>query len=108
MHFGADSWSIPDMQQVVTSPLQQGGISSGKHSNSLAFKSTLEDIIWCLCSHLAPLPSLHGGQGFCLLCLVGPLDDTVNSESMMGVRTVDPSEVIGYHIYAAFMGKVST
>ena len=76
-------------------------------------------------SHLIPLPSLHDGEGSSFPGLV-PLDDTVISESVMGVKPGDSGVVIGYqvdeftctwsaeqfvahsHIYPGFTGKVSS
>ena len=75
-------------------------------------------------SHLIPLPSLHYGEGSSFPGLV-PSDDTVDSESVIGVKPGDSSVVIGYqvdeftctwsaeqfgacsHIYPGFTGKVS-
>ena len=76
-------------------------------------------------SHLIPLPSLHDGKGSSFPGLV-PSDDTVNSESVMGIKHSDSSVVIGYQvdefthtwsaeqfvacscIYPGFTGKVSS
>ena len=72
-----------------------------------------------------PLPSLHDGEGSSFPGLV-PLDDTVDSESVMGIKPGDSSVVIVYqvdeftctwtaeqfvahsHIYPGFTGKVSS
>ena len=74
-------------------------------------------------SHPMPAPSLHDGEGSSFPGLV-PSDDTVNSESVMGIKSGDSSMVIGYqvdeftrtssvewfvaesHIYPGFTGKV--
>ena len=76
-------------------------------------------------SHSIPPPSLHDGEGSSFPGLV-PSDDTVNSESVMGIKPGDSSVVIGYqvdeftctwsaerfvahsHIYPGFTGKVSS
>ena len=76
-------------------------------------------------SHLIPLPSLHGGEGSSFPGLL-PSNDTVNSESAMGVKPGDSGVVIGYQvtefthtwsaeqfvalsdIYPGFTGKVSS
>ena len=75
-------------------------------------------------SQSIPLPFLHGGEGSSFLGLV-PSNDTVDSESAMGIKPDDSSVVIGYqvdefthtwsaewfvahsHIYLGFIGKVS-
>ena len=75
--------------------------------------------------HLIPLPSLHDGEGSSFPGLV-PSDDVADFESVMGVKPVDSSVVIGYqvdeftctwsaewfvacsHIYPGFTGKVSS
>ena len=72
-----------------------------------------------------PLPSLHDGEGSSFPGLV-PSDDTVDSESVMGIKPGDSGVVIGYqvdefthtwsaeqfvahsHIYPGFTGKVSS
>ena len=83
--------------------------------------------LWGLAgSHLIPLPSLHGGEGCSFPGLVPSIDDTVNSESAMGIKPGDSGVVIGYqvdefthtwsaeqfvahsHIYPGFTGKVSS
>ena len=43
------------------------------------------------------LPSLHDGQGSSFPGLV-PSDDTVNFESVMGIKPGDSSVVIGYQV----------
>ena len=48
-------------------------------------------------SYLILLPSLHGGEGSSFPGLV-PSDDTVNSESAMGIKPGDSSLVIGYQV----------
>ena len=48
-------------------------------------------------SHLIPLPPLHDGEGPSFPGLV-PSDDTVNSESVMGVKPGDSSVVMGYRL----------
>ena len=76
-------------------------------------------------SHLIPLPYLHGGEGSSFPGLV-PSDDTVGSESAMGIKPGDSGVVIGYqvdeftctwsaerfvacsHICPGFTGKVSS
>ena len=76
-------------------------------------------------SHPIPLPSLHDEEGSLLPGLV-PSDDTVDSESVMGIKLGDSSVVIGYqvdeftctwsaehfvacsHIYPRFTGKLSS
>ena len=76
-------------------------------------------------SHPIPLPSLHDGEGSSFPGLV-PSNDTVNSESAMGIKLGDSGMVIGYqvdefthtwsaeqfvahsHIYPGFTGKVSS
>ena len=76
-------------------------------------------------SHLILLPSLHGGEGSSFPGLV-PSNDTVDSESTMGVKPGDSGVVMGYqideftctwsaewfvsgsHIYSGFSGKVSS
>ena len=76
-------------------------------------------------TQLIPLPSLHGGEGSSVPGLV-PSNDTVESESAMGVKPVDSGVVIGYqideftstwsaewfvahsHIYPGLTGKVSS
>ena len=75
-------------------------------------------------NHPFPLSSLHDGVGSSFPGLVQS-DDTVNSESVMGIKPGDSSMVIGYqvdefthtwsaeqfvahsHIYPGFTGKVS-
>ena len=47
-------------------------------------------------SHLIPLPSLHDGEGSSFPSLV-PSDDTVNSESVMGIKP-DDSSVVGIRL----------
>ena len=74
---------------------------------------------------MIPLPSLHDGEGSSFPGLV-PSDDTVNSESVMGIKPGDSGMVIGYeddeftciwsteqfvacsHIYPGFTGTVSS
>ena len=76
-------------------------------------------------SHPIPPPSLHGGEGSSFPGLV-PSDDTVNSESVMGIKPGDSSVVTGYqvdeftcswsaewfvthsHIYPEFTGNMSS
>ena len=76
-------------------------------------------------SHLIPPPSLRDGEGSSFPGLV-PSDDAVHSDSVMGIKPGDSSEVIGYqvdeftqtwsaeqfvahsHIYLGFTGKVSS
>ena len=76
-------------------------------------------------SHLIPPPSLHGGEESSFLGLV-PSKDTVDSESVVGVKPGDSGVVVGYqvgefthtwsaeqfvacfHIYPGFTGKVSS
>ena len=76
-------------------------------------------------SHLIPPPSLHGGEGSSFPNLM-PLDDVVNSDSVMGIKLGDSGVVIGYqvdeftctwsaeqfvahsHIYPGFTGKASS
>ena len=45
-------------------------------------------------SNLIPPPSLHGGEGSSVSGLV-PSDDTVNSESVLGIKPGDCGVVIG-------------
>ena len=52
-------------------------------------------------SHLIPLPFLHGGEGSSLPGLV-PSNDTVDSESAMGIKPDDSGLVIGYHVDAVY------
>ena len=76
-------------------------------------------------SHPIPPPSLHYGERSYFPGLV-PSDDTVNSESVMGIKPGDSGVMIGYqvdefthtwsveqfvacsHIYLGFTGKVSS
>ena len=76
-------------------------------------------------SHPIPMPSLCDGEGSSFPGLV-PSDDTVNSESVMGIKPGDSSVMIEYqvgefpytwsaeqfvaccHIYPGFTGKVSS
>ena len=76
-------------------------------------------------SHLIPLPSLHDGERSSFPGLV-PSDNTVDSESVMGIKPSDSCVVVGYqvdefthtwsaeqfvacsHIYPGFTGKVSS
>ena len=76
-------------------------------------------------SHPIPMPSLHGGEGSSFPGLV-PSDDTVDSESVMGIKLGDSGVVIWYQvdeftctwsaewfvshspIYPGFTGKVSS
>ena len=76
-------------------------------------------------SHLIPLPSLHDGEGSSFPGLV-PSDDTVDFDSVMGIKPGDSGVVIGYqvdeftcswsaewflahsHIYPGFTSKVSS
>ena len=76
-------------------------------------------------SHPILLPSLHGGVGSSFPGLV-PSDDTVNSESVMGIKPDDSGVVIGcqldefthtwsaetfvahFHIYSGLTGKISS
>ena len=48
-------------------------------------------------SHLIPLPSLHSGEGSSFLGLV-PSGDTVDSESVMGIKPGDSGVVIRYQV----------
>ena len=48
-------------------------------------------------SHLIPPPSLHDGEGSSFPGLV-PSDDTVHSESVMGIKPGDSGVVIGYQV----------
>ena len=48
-------------------------------------------------SHPIPLPFLHDGEGSSFPGLV-PSDDTVNSESVMGITSGDSGVVIGYQV----------
>ena len=48
-------------------------------------------------SHPIPVPSLHDGEGSSFSGLV-PSDDTVNSESVMGIKPGDSGVVIGYQV----------
>ena len=76
-------------------------------------------------SHLIPPPSVCGGEGSSFPGFLPP-NDTVHSESVMGVKPGDSGVVIGYqadefthtlsaewfvahsHIYPGFTGKVSS
>ena len=76
-------------------------------------------------SHPIPLPYLLGGEGSSFSCLA-PSNDTVDSESVMGIKPGDSGVVIGYqvdeftctwsaeqfvaccHIYPGFTGKMSS
>ena len=76
-------------------------------------------------THLVPLHSLQGGEGFSVPGLV-PSNEKVNSESVVDIKTGDSGVVIGYqvdefthtwsveqfvthsHIYPGFMDKVSS
>ena len=48
-------------------------------------------------SHPIPVPSLHGGEGSSFPGLV-PTNDTVNSESVVGIKPGDSGVVIGYQV----------
>ena len=48
-------------------------------------------------SHLIPSPSLHGGEGSSFPGLV-PFCDTVNSESVVGIKRDDSDVMIGYQV----------
>ena len=48
-------------------------------------------------SHPIPPPSLYGGEGSSFPGLV-PSNDTVNSESVMGIKPGDSGVVIGYQV----------
>ena len=92
--------------------------SSQLYSEAYSFQGLAE-------SHPIPLPSLHGGEGLLFPGLV-PSNDTVNFESVVGIKPGDSGVVIGYqvdefthnwsaepfvahsHIYPGFTGKVSS
>ena len=102
-------WKPSTTQSVVTKPshLYSGAYSLGGLAES----------------HPIPLPSLHDKEGSSFPGLV-PLDDMINSESLMGIKPGDPSVLIGHqvdefthtwsaeqfvscsHIYPGFTGKV--
>ena len=48
-------------------------------------------------SHPIPPPSLHGGEGSSFPG-VAPLNDMVNSESVMDIKPGDSGVVIGYQV----------
>ena len=129
MQPGDDHWPTPGMHRVVapSTTLSRGepyatqsALPQPSHlyGGAYSFGGLAE-------SHLIPLSSLHGGQGFSFPGLV-PSNDMVNSESVMGVKPADSGVVIGYqvdesthtwsaeqfvacsHIYPGFTGKVSS
>ena len=124
---GNGHWSTPGMHRVAA-PLAT--LSRGEPSTSQSAvpqPSHLYGGAYSLGglaeSHPIPPPSLHDGEGSSFPGLV-PLDDMVDSESVMGIKPCDSSVVIGYqvdefthtwsaeqfvacsHIYPGFTGKV--
>ena len=123
---GDGHWSTSGMHRVAAPSATLGrGEPSATHlavpqpfGGAYSFEGSVE-------SHLIPLPSLHDGEGSSFPGLV-PSDDTVNSDSVMGIKPGDSSVVIGYqvdefthtwsaeqfvacsHIYPGFIGKVSS
>ena len=126
---GNGHWSTPGMHRVAAPSATLGrGESAATHSavsqpyhlfgGAYSLGASVE-------SHLIPLPSLHGEEGFSFPGLV-PSDDVCNSESVMGIKRGDSGVVIGYqvdefthtwsaelfvahsHIYPGFTGKVSS
>ena len=56
--------------------------------------------LWGLAeSHPIHLPSLHGGEVFCLPAFVPPID-MVNSESVVSVKPGDSGVVTGFQVHA--------
>ena len=126
---GGSHWSMPGMHRVAapSTTLSRGEPSATQsavphHPIYMVGAYSLGDSAE---SHPIPLPSLHDGEGFSFPGLV-LFDDTVISESVMGIKPGDSSVVIRYqvdelthtwsaeqfvahsHIYPGFTGKVSS
>ena len=128
MQPGDGHWSMPGMHRVVASSTTLSRGQPSATQSSVPQPSHLYSGAYSLGawqSHLISLPSLHDGEGSSFPGLV-PSDDTVDSESVMGIKPGDSSVVIGYqvdeftctwsaeqfvahsHIYPGFTGEVSS
>ena len=124
---GDGHWPTQGMQVAASSPalhrenLQLLNQLSPSNSNYMVGHAALGGLAE---SHLIPPPSLYGGEGSSCQGLVHS-SDTVNSESVVGIKPGDSGVVIGYqvdgfthtwspewfvahsHVYPGFTGKVS-
>ena len=95
---GDGHWSMPGMHRVAAP-----SATLGRGSLLLLIQLCPNQLVWCTAlggsveSHLIPLPSLHDGEGSSFPGLV-PSDNTVNSDSVMGIKPGDSSVVIGYQV----------
>ena len=128
MQPGDGHWPTPGMHRVAapSTALLGGSLlllsqMSSSHSNYMMGHTAFGT--WQ--SLLTPLPSLHGGEASSFPGLV-PSSDTVNSESVVGIKPGDSGVLNGYHIdyfthtwsaeqsvahshiYPGFTGKVSS
>ena len=123
---GDGHWSTPGMHRVAAPSATLGnGEPSATYSAVPQPFGGAYSLGGSVKSHLISPPSLHDREGSSFPGLV-PLDDAVNSESVMGFKPGDSSVVIGYqvdeftctwsaeqfvghsHIYPGFTGKVSS
>ena len=129
MQPGDGHWSTPGMHRVAAPSITLSRGEPSATQSAVPQPSHLYGGAYSLGgsveNHPIPLPSLHDGEESSFPCLV-PLDDTVDSESVMGVKPCDSSLVIGYqvdeftctwssewfvacsNIYPGFTGKVSS
>ena len=122
---GDGHWSTPGMHRVVPPSATLGRVEpSATYSTVPQPFGGAYSLGGSVESHLIPLPSLHDGEGSSPGLV--PSDDTVDSESVKGVKPGDSSVVNGYqvgeftrtwsaeqfvacsHIYPGFTGKVSS
>ena len=90
--------STPGMYRVTAPSTTLSGGSLLLLSCSLTIPSIWVHIAFgAQQNHLIPLPSLHDGKESSFQGLV-PSDDTVDSESVMGIKPCDSSVVIGIRL----------
>ena len=85
-------WLLPLLPWVGEPSATQSAVPQPSHLYGGAYS-----LAGSIESHLIPLPSLYNGEGSSFPGLV-PSDDTVNSESAMGVKPGESGVVIGYQV----------
>ena len=98
---GEGHWSTRGMHRVAapSTTLSRGSLNATQSavSHHLIYMVGHTALGGLVESHPIPPPSLHGGEGSSFPGLV-PSNDTINSESAMGIKPGDSGVVTGYQV----------
>ena len=92
-------WPTPGVKSGCSSHFLELGESSAAHLVVPSLSSNIvgHTALGASQSHLIPQPSLHGSEESSFLCSAAS-DDTVNSESMVGVKPGDSGFMVGCQV----------